>query len=224
MIGGNAHFRHDFEQALIDSFDVAFDGVLGADFFVEFLLEIFDHFKSEPRIDGLGAISGEAGEVVGFARLAGFDDEADRSAQAFLDQEVMDGGGREQRRDSDALMVHQPVGEDDDGVAISDSLERARAQTLDHALYGEGAAAGGVGGVERFGAEMIIGDIADHADFFQILIAQDGLADFEPLAPCRAAVEKIGARPMMNDTSDITSSSRIGSIGGLVTWAKFCLK
>ena len=26
------------------------------------------------------------------------------------------------------------------------------------------------------------------------------------------------------DTSDITSSSRIGSIGGLVTWAKFCLK
>ena len=34
---------------------------------------------------------------------------------------------------------------------------------------------------------------------------------------------KLGRGPM-KDTSDITSSSRIGSIGGLVTWAKFCLK
>ena len=28
----------------------------------------------------------------------------------------------------------------------------------------------------------------------------------------------------MNDTSDITIASRIGSIGGLVTWANSCLK
>ena len=34
---------------------------------------------------------------------------------------------------------------------------------------------------------------------------------------------RFGRGPMM-ETSDITSSSRIGSIGGLVTWAKFCLK
>ena len=31
-------------------------------------------------------------------------------------------------------------------------------------------------------------------------------------------------RGPMNDTRLMTSSSRIGSIGGLVTWAKFCLK
>ena len=31
-------------------------------------------------------------------------------------------------------------------------------------------------------------------------------------------------RGPMNDTSDITSSSRIGSIGGFVTCAKSCLK
>ncbi|MNL03381.1 hypothetical protein D3C87_1239180 [compost metagenome] len=28
----------------------------------------------------------------------------------------------------------------------------------------------------------------------------------------------------MNDTSDMTMFSRIGSIGGLVTWANSCLK
>ena len=31
-------------------------------------------------------------------------------------------------------------------------------------------------------------------------------------------------RGPMKVTSDITSSSRIGSMGGFVTWAKFCLK
>jgi hypothetical protein len=31
-------------------------------------------------------------------------------------------------------------------------------------------------------------------------------------------------RGPMKDTRLITSSSRIGSIGGFVTWAKFCLK
>ena len=34
---------------------------------------------------------------------------------------------------------------------------------------------------------------------------------------------RFGRGPII-ETSDITSSSRIGSIGGLVTWAKFCLK
>ena len=34
---------------------------------------------------------------------------------------------------------------------------------------------------------------------------------------------RLGRGPM-NETRLITSSSRIGSIGGLVTWAKFCLK
>jgi hypothetical protein len=38
-----------------------------------------------------------------------------------------------------------------------------------------------------------------------------------------SASNKLGRGPM-KDTSDITSSSRIGSIGGLVTCAKFCLK
>ena len=34
---------------------------------------------------------------------------------------------------------------------------------------------------------------------------------------------RLGRGPII-ETRLITSSSRIGSIGGLVTWAKFCLK
>ena len=52
------------------------------------------------------------------ARLAGLHDEADRGAQTLADQVVVDGGGGEQRRDGDAPGAEQPVGEDDDVVAV----------------------------------------------------------------------------------------------------------
>ena len=38
-----------------------------------------------------------------------------------------------------------------------------------------------------------------------------------------SAPSKLGRGPII-DTNDMTKDSRIGSIGGLVTWAKFCLK
>ena len=62
------------------------------------------------------------------------------------------------------------------------------------------------------------------ADALQLLVGEDRLRDLEPHVldvPLRSS--RFGRGPM-KDTSDITSSSRIGSIGGLVTWAKFCLK
>jgi len=67
-------------------------------------------------------------------------------------------------------------------------------------------------------------DIGDRADLFQIGIGQDRLAHFEPLGRGHALqVEPV--RPPADDRDRlITSSSRIGSIGGLVTCAKFCLK
>ena len=41
--------------------------------------------------------------------------------------------------------------------------------------------------------------------------------------PWPSMSNRFGRGPM-NETRLITSSSRIESIGGLVTWAKFCLK
>ena len=65
----------------------------------------------------------------------------------------------------------------------------------------------------------------DAAQLLHVLEREDRLRDLEPHRGLgrRRAPSRFGRGPM-NDTSDITSSSRIGSIGGFVTCAKSCLK
>ena len=72
--------------------------------------------------------------------------------------------------------------------------------------------------------EVIVGDLGDRADLLQILIGQDRLAHFEALGARRPSRSNRFGRGPMIETRLMTISSRIGSIGGFVTWAKFCLK
>ena len=62
------------------------------------------------------------------------------------------------------------------------------------------------------------------ADLFKVPVGQDRLAHFETLRLRLPSRSKMLGRGPMNDTRLMTNSSRIGSIGGLVTCAKFCLK
>ena len=62
-----------------------------------------ERLEGEIGIDRLGAVAGEAGEVMHLARFAGLDDEADRRAQALADQMMMHGRRREQRRNRNAV-------------------------------------------------------------------------------------------------------------------------
>ena len=57
-------------------------------------------------------------------------------------------------------------------------------------------------------------------------VGQDRLAGLPGAyaSACVASAQQIGARADESSVRLITSSSRIGSIGGLVTCAKFCLK
>ena len=76
-----------------------------------------------------------------FARFAGLDDEADGGAQALADQVMMHRGGREQRRNRDAVRPDHAVGEDDDVVAAVHRGLRALAQALERLLHARRAAA-----------------------------------------------------------------------------------
>jgi hypothetical protein len=87
-----------------------------------------------------------------------------------------------------------------------------------------GAALHRKGDVERLGVEGVVGDVADGADLFQVLVGEDRLAHFQRLRSDRPLRSKRFGRGPMNDTRLMTISSRIGSIGGFVTCAKFCLK
>ena len=88
-----------------------------------------------------------------------------------------------------------------------------------------GARVGLTDHVEGAGAEMTAAASSDLADLLQVLVGQDRLMDFQALQLRQESSRprRLGRGPM-SETSDMTSSSRIGSIGGLVTCAKFCLK
>ena len=80
--------------------------------------------------------------MVHFARLAGLDDEADRGAQTLADQVMMHGGGRQQRRNRDAVRPDHAVGQDDDVEAAADRLFGAVAKPRERLAHAFGAGVG----------------------------------------------------------------------------------
>jgi hypothetical protein len=161
--------------------------------------------------------------VVDLARLAGFDHEAHRGAKPLADEVVVHRRRGEQRRDRDAVRAHHAVGQDDDVVAAVHRCFRAVAEAVEAPVERRGAELRGVGDVEGLGVEAVL-EMADAADLLQVLVGEDRLAHLQALAARGALqIEDVRTRPM-KDTRLMTSSSRIGSMGGFVTWAKFCLK
>ena len=186
LIGRDAHLGHDLQQALVDRLDEALDALHDALIFSgRSLGHRRQRLEGEIGIDRLGAIAGEAGEMMHLARLAGLDDEADRGAQALADQVMMHGRGREQRRDRDAVRPDHAVGEDDDVVARRCTAASARSQSApQRVLHAARAVLDVIGDVERLGVERIL-EMADAADLLEILVGEDRLAHFEALALAR---------------------------------------
>ena len=149
LIGRDAHLRHHLEQSLVDRLDVALDDFLIVELLRQLVLHRDERLEGEIGIDRLGAVAGEAGEMVHFARLAGFHHEADRGAQALADQMMMHGGAGEQRRDRDAVGAGAAVGQDDDVDAVAHRAARPGRTARRCAGHARGADLGRPGGVER---------------------------------------------------------------------------
>ena len=67
----------------------------------------------------LGAVAQEGGEVVDVPRLGALQDHGDRGALFRPHQILLQGGHRQQGGDGDMVLVHPPVGEDEDVGARS---------------------------------------------------------------------------------------------------------
>ena len=151
-------------------------GFIAVDLLREFIRHGGERLEGEIGVDRLRAIAGEQREMMHLARLAGLDDEADRGAQTLADQMMMHGGGREQRRDRNAVRPDEAVGQDDDVVAAAHRLIGALAEPRRAPRAMPSAPRSDViGDVERLGVESFL-DMADRADFFEIAIGQDRLA------------------------------------------------
>ena len=202
LVGRDAHLGHHLEDALADRLDVARDDLVGVDLLRQLaaLVHVEQRVEGEIGVDRLGAVAGEAAEMMHFARLAGFDDEADRGAQALADQVMVHGRRRQQRRDGDAVRPDLAVGQDDDVVAAGDRRLGALAQPVDGArACRRRPSFDAIGDVDRLGVEAVLG-MADGADLLEIAIGQDRLAHFEPLAARIAdEVEDVRPRPDEGD-------------------------
>jgi hypothetical protein len=66
-------------------------------------VHVGERVEGQVGVDGFGAIAGQGGELVHFARFAGFHHQANRGAQALADQVVVHRRRRQQRRDRDAV-------------------------------------------------------------------------------------------------------------------------
>ena len=227
LVGRDAHLGHHLEQALADRLDVALDDFLVVELLRQVVLHRDQRLEGEIGIDRLRAVAGEAGEMMHLARLAGFDHEADRGAQALADQVMMHGRAGEQRRDRNALGAGLAVGQDDDVDAVAHRLlRRARTARRAPAPCRSAPCSAGkvVSSVQRL--EMRRRSTSEIERIFsRSVVGQDRLAHFQPLGACDvpSRSNRFGRGPMI-ETRLITSSSRIGSIGGFVTCAKFCLK
>ena len=138
--------------------------------------------EGEIRVDRFGAIAGERRELMHLVRFARLDNEADGGAQALLDQVVMHGRRREQRRDRDAIRPAVAIRQDDDVVlARAHGLLGFRTHDIERPAHADGALFLRVGDVDGDRVELVVLDRADLADALKILVGQDRLIDFEPL-------------------------------------------
>ena len=128
LVGGDAHLGHHLEDALVDRLDVALDDLVVVDLLRQLVRHRGERLEGEVGVDRLGAVAGETSKMMHLARLAGFDHQPDRRAQALADQVMVNGRAGEQRRNRDALGAGAAVGQDDDVDAFAHGCFRASAQ------------------------------------------------------------------------------------------------
>ena len=184
LVGRDAHLGHHLEDALADRLDVAGDDLVGVDLLrhLAALVHVEQRVEGEVGIDRLGAVAGEAAEMMHLARLGRFHHQPDRGAQPLADQMMMHGRRRQQRRDRDAVRADLAVRQDDDVVAAGDRRLGAVAEPVERRRHAGRTLFRLVGDVERLGVETVL-DMADRADLLEIAIGQDRLAHLEPLQP-----------------------------------------
>ena len=201
LIGRDAHLGHHLQQALVDRLDVALDDFLVVELLRQIALHRDQRFKREIGVDRFRAVAGETGEVMNFARLAGFDDKPDRRAQALADQMMMHRRAAEQRRRRNAVDACGAVRQDDDVDAVAHSLFGLVAQPRQRPIEARRAELGLPRHVEGDRLEVGVAHLRDRADFLEILVGEDRLAHFEPLG-VRHVFEVEQVRPRPDDRNE----------------------
>ena len=90
LIGRNAHFGHDLQNAFADSLDIVFLNLLGREVDPLTNANILQRFKGEIGVHRFGAIACEHAEMMHLARFARFNHQTCLHPQTLPDKVMMD--------------------------------------------------------------------------------------------------------------------------------------
>jgi hypothetical protein len=138
-----------------------------------------DGLHRQVRVNRFGAVAGEDREVVHLAREPRLHHQAGIGPQALRDQVLVNSRHGEERRNGDVVLVHQPVGDDQDVVARADGVDGTGAQGREACLDPLLAPGHRIGDVKLEALELAVGVALDVADLRHVLDGQDRLVGFQ---------------------------------------------
>ncbi len=189
---GNAHLRKHLQQALVDRLEIVFQRCIQRDVAQKAVLHAaFDRLDGQIGIDGAGSIADEHGEVMYFARFAGFDDQRHLRSRPFADQMIVHGGERQQARDRRVFVVHAAVGKNQQTVAVADGERGAPAQAVQRAFQLARSARGRKHRLQRGGQKVAP---THAAQLFQVEIRQNRMRQLQRVAVLRRLFQNIALR------------------------------
>ncbi len=194
-ISGDAHFGHHLLHALADGLDVVGDGLLDT----EIARQVFGHCRNgverQIRVHRLGAIACEHGEMMRFARAAGFHHQPGLRAQTVGGEVLMHRAQGKQRGNGHALRAHVAVGDDENVVAALERIHRFGANGRNARLDAFMPPGHRITDVEFEAAELAAGVLGNGAQPRHVVVVEHRLADFQPHGRIDLIdVEQIGPR------------------------------
>ena len=152
------------------------------------------------------------------ARFRALHDERGARSEPAANQVMVHRGDREQSGDGCALRISPPIAQDQDGGAFLHRACGGVPQPIE--ALAQSPFAGREKHIQPRATQAIQAVAGDRGE---APIAQYGALQLDLPAVRRLRQEELPCAPS-RVRRDITSDSRIGSMGGLVTWAKSCLK
>ena len=112
--GGNAHLGRDLHDTVENSLVVVVDGCVVVLVQNSPVNELRNALVGQVGIDSPGAVAQDGGKLVHIPRLAALQDDGDSGSLLCPDQVLLHGGDSQESGDGHMVLIHAPVGEDDD--------------------------------------------------------------------------------------------------------------
>jgi hypothetical protein len=186
--------------------------------------EVLDALEGQVGVDRRGAVADEQRHVVHLAGVTGLDDQADPGAGLLPDEVVVHRRGEQQRRDGRHVLGRVAVGQHDEPGAGGDRGRHLAADPVQRVAQRLSPAVDRVEAVHRHGGEAgQVAVVVDVQDLGQLVVVDDRVGQEHLPAGGGGGLQQVLLGPKVRPRL-VTSSSRMASSGGLVTWANSCPK